>query len=109
MRGARISLVHSVADKLGWLGQKTPWLVLARYRGPITVTGKRIDQAGEVRFAHAFGQHLRKLTFNKDDRNPPAHGYYGLPSSTLFRSAGCYTFRVTGRSFAERLVIRVVR
>jgi hypothetical protein len=104
----RISIAQSVRDRLGWRGQKTPWLVQKSYRGPVAVTAKRIDRAGQVRFALVYGQHLRKLTYPEDDRNPPVHGYYGLPSATLFRSTGCYAFRVTGRNFAERLVVRVV-
>lgn len=105
---ARISLAHSLPDKLGWRGQKTPWLVRKSYRGPISVTARRIDSSGQVRFALVYGQHLRKLTYAEDDRSPPVHGYYGLPSATLFRTTGCYAFRVSGRDFAERLVIRVV-
>ena len=107
-RQARISIAHAVSDKQGWRGQKTPWLVRKGYRGPIIVTAKRIDRPGQVRFALVYGQHLRKLTYAQDDRNPPTHGYFGLPSATLFRSTGCYAFRLTGRSFAERLVVRVV-
>lgn len=72
------------------------------------MTASRIDRPGQVRFGHTYGQHLRKLTFTRDDRNPPVHGYYGLPSDTLFRSTGCYAFRVTGRGFKEHLVILVV-
>jgi hypothetical protein len=77
-------------------------------RAPIIVTARRIDSPGQVRFALVYGQHLRKLTYAEDDRSAPAHGYYGLPSATLFRATGCYAFRVSGREFGERLVVRVV-
>lgn len=108
-RGSRISLAGAAADKLGWRGQKTPWLARTNYRGPIVVTAKRIDGVGPVRFARVYGQHLRKLVFNRDDRNRPIHGYYPLPSATLFRSTGCYTFHISGSSFKERLLVRVIR
>jgi hypothetical protein len=107
-RRARISIAQSEPDSQGWRGQKTPWLVRKSYRGRITVTARRIDRSGRVRFAFVYGQHLRTLRFDTDDRTPPIGGYYGLPSATLFRSTGCYAFRVTGRRFAERLVVRVV-
>ena len=107
-RGARISIAQSAADSEGWRGQKAPWLVRDSYRGPLTITGRRVDRAGEVRFALGYGQHLRTLTFERDDRNPPVHGYYALPAEALFRSPGCYEFQATGKGFREHLVLRVV-
>jgi hypothetical protein len=106
--GARISIARSAPDSEGWRGQKFPWLVRDSYRGPLTITGRRVDRAGEVRFAHGYGQHLRRLTFPRDDRNPPVHGYYVLPAAALFRSAGCYAFKAAGEGFQEHLVLRVV-
>lgn len=105
---ARLSIAHSAPDKLGWRGQKTPWLVRTSYRGPVTVTAHRIDRPGKVRLAYVYGQHLPKLVFPHDNYAPPVNGYYGLPSDALFRSTGCYAFNVSGRGFAERLVVRVV-
>jgi hypothetical protein len=107
-RGAKISIARSTADSEGWRGQKTPWLVRKSYRGPIMVTASSLEHAREVRFAHVYGQHLTTLSFARDDRNRPVNGYYELPSDTLFRSTGCYAFRVTGRGFTEHLVVRVV-
>lgn len=106
--GSRISIAGSSPDTLGWRGQKTPWLVRKEYRGPITVTAGRIDRPAQVRFALVHGQHLRSLVFGRDDRNPPLHGYYDLPSAALFRSTGRYAFTVSGGGFRERLVVRVV-
>ena len=106
--GARLSIAQSVADRLGWRGQKTPWLVRKSYRGPVVVTARRIDRRGQVRFAYVYGQHLRELDFSRDDRSPPVRGFYELPSDSLFHSSGCYAFRVTGKQFRERLVVRVV-
>lgn len=99
---------HSPPDKLGWRGEKTPWLVRKSYRGRIAVTARRIDRPSPVRFGHVYGQHLRKLIFSSDDGNPPLHGYYALPSDTLFRSTGCYAFQIRGRGFTEHLVVRAV-
>jgi hypothetical protein len=107
-RRPEISIARSPTDKLGWRGQKTPWLVRMTYRGPLTITARRIDRPGQVRFALGYGQHLRKLAYPHDDYARPDHGFYGLPSTTLFRSAGCYAFHLAGRSFTERIVVRVV-
>jgi hypothetical protein len=107
-RGARISIAQSTPDNEGWRGQKTPWLVRDSYHGPLTITGRRVDREGEVRFARGYGQHLRTLTFERDDRNPAVHGYYELPAEALFRSPGCYAFQATGNGFQERLVVRVI-
>ena len=107
-RRPRISIAQSPTDKLGWRGQKTPWLVRRSYRGPLAITARRIDRPGQVRFALGYGQHLRRLAYSHDDYARPAHGFYGLPSTTLFRSTGCYAFHLTGKSFTERLVVRVV-
>jgi len=106
--GARIGIAQSTPDSEGWRGQKVPWLVRDSYHGPLTITGRRVDRPGEVRFAHGYGQHLRTLTFGRDDRNPPVHGYYELPGDALFRSPGCYAFQATGQGFQEHLVLRVV-
>ena len=105
---ARISIAHSDPDKLGWRGEKTPWLVRTTYQGPVTVTARRVDRPGQVRLAFVYGQHLRKLAFARDNVGLPAHGFYLLPSAALFRSTGCYAFHVSGRRFSERLVVRVV-
>ena len=107
-RRARISIAQSLPDKLGWRGQKTPWLVRKSYSGPLTITASWIDRPGQVRFAIGYGEHLRTLAYRRDDQARPSHDYYALPSTTLFRSTGCYAFHLTGRSFAERLVVRVV-
>ena len=107
-RRARISIAQSVRDKQGWRAQKTPWLVRRAYRGPVTVTARRIDGPGQVRLAKVYGQHLRRLAFARDNVSPPTHGFYLLPSGALFRSTGCYAFDVSGRHYFERLIVRVV-
>jgi hypothetical protein len=107
-RGARISIAQSAPDNEGWRGQKAPWLVRDSYHGPLTITGRRVDRAGEVLFARGYGQHLRTLTFGRDDRNQPVHGYYVLPAEALFRSPGCYAFQATGKGFQEHLILRIV-
>lgn len=107
-RRAEISIAQSEPDRKGWRGQKTPWYVPKIYRGSVTVTARRIDRPGQVRFAFGYGQHLRKLAFTRDNVHPPVAGFYLLPSAALFRSTGCYAFNVSGRRFSERLVVRVV-
>ncbi len=109
-RRAEISIAQSVPDRQGWRGEKTPWYVPKVYRGSVTVTAQRIDRPGQIRFAFGYGQHLRKLVFDRNGlmRNPVGPFYFAMPSASLFRSAGCYAFHVNGRSFSERLVVRVV-
>ena len=109
-RRAEISIAQSEPDRQGWRGQKTPWYVPKIYRGSVTVTARRIDRPGQVRFAFGYGQHLRKLVIghNMLALNPVGAFYFAAPSASLFRSRGCYAFQVSGRRFSERLVVRVV-
>jgi hypothetical protein len=109
-RRAKISIAQSVPDRQGWRGEKTPWYVPKVYRGSVTVNAQRIDRPGQVRFAFGYGQHLRKLVFDRKGLmlNPVGPFYFAMPSASLFRSAGCYAFHVSGRGFSERLVVRVV-
>lgn len=108
-RRAEIDIAQSQPDKLGWRGQKAPWMVRNTYRGPVSVTARRIDRPGQVRLAFGYGQHLRKLVFGyKELQSNPVDRFFMMPSEALFRSAGCYAFDVSGRSFSEHLVVRVV-
>jgi hypothetical protein len=108
-RRAQLDISQSQPDKQGWRGEKTPWFVRKTYRGSVTVTARGIDRPGQVRLAYVYGQHLRKLVFGQNKlKLNPVGSFYFLPSETLFRSTGCYAFHVSGRSFSERLVVRVV-
>jgi hypothetical protein len=85
-RRAEISIARSVPDRQGWRGQKTPWYVPKIYHGSVTVTARRIDRPGQVRFAFGYGQHLRRLVIGHSglERNPVGRFYFGVPAASLF-------------------------
>lgn len=109
--GATINIGMSARDKLGWYGQKTPWLINRSYDGPILVRGGRIDRRGELRFAYGYGQHLRELYWRSgaDQGLPPDPNFRFLPSEMLFRAPGCYVNQIDGTSFSRIIVFRVRR
>jgi len=107
VRGSRISIAQSVPDKLGFRGQKTPWLVRDSYRGPLRIHAERIDKPGPVRFGTDFGQHLMQLSFSNVIAFSRVHGYYAILSETMFRAPGCYAYQIKGATFVERIVVKV--
>jgi hypothetical protein len=106
-----IAIDFSVANGLGWYGQKTPWAVNRSYGGPVLIRGGRIDHAGKVRFTKAHGQHLRKLFWRRgaDQGSPPNRAFRFLAAETLVRAPGCYALQVDGTSFSRIVVVRVPR
>jgi hypothetical protein len=104
-----IDISQLAPDSRGWLGQKTPWAVSSRYRGPVLIRGVRIDQPGDVRFATGYGQHLRELRWPSGVDVGRGGAFRSFASSTLFRSAGCYAFQADGASFSTVVVMRVNR
>jgi hypothetical protein len=106
--GAKIDISQSVPDSAGWRGQKTPWLVTRAYRGPLLIRGRRLDGPTGVRFAVGYGDHRTHLYWSRVPRRNRVAGYFGIPSSVLVRTSGCYGFQIDGSSFTERLVLRVV-
>lgn len=109
--GGTISIAGSARDGLGWYGQKTPWAIRRSYDGPILVRGARIGRRGQVRFAHAYGDHLRELQWDAgaDQGSPPDPDFRFLASATLVRAPGCYAFQIDGSSFSKIIVARVQR
>jgi hypothetical protein len=106
--GGTIDVTQSLPDTRGWLGQKTPWLIRRPYNGPLLLRGARLDRPGPVRFALSYGQHLGALRLPTPGEAAAA-GYTGVPSSSLFRSGGCYGFQLDGLTFSDIVVVRVVR
>jgi hypothetical protein len=102
-----ISIVGSQPDGAGWRGQKTPWLLAFRYKGPLLVRGARIDAPGAMSFAKGYGQHLAELRFRAGENNGADRSYRFLASSTLFRAAGCYAFQLDGTTFSSVVVMNV--
>jgi hypothetical protein len=110
-RPAAINVDWSSPDSLGWSGQKTPWAITRSYDGPILVRGARIGRRGQMRFAYAYGDHLRELEWSAgaDQGLPPDPNFRFLASATSFRVPGCYAYQIDGTSFSEVVVIRVPR
>jgi hypothetical protein len=106
--GGTIDVTQSLADTRGWRGQKTPWLIRRPYSGPLLLRGARLDRPGSVRFALSYGQHLGSLRLPTPGEAAAA-GYTGVPSTSLFRSGGCYGFQLDGLTFSEIVVVRVIR
>ncbi|HEY2777431.1 MAG TPA: hypothetical protein VGI77_05970 [Gaiellaceae bacterium] len=108
--GPVISVRESERDALGYVGEKTPWLVPTTYRGSLLIRGRRIDGSSPVRFAFGSGNHLTQLSVpsSKLARNR-AHGWFSVPSSTLVKQAGCYGFQIDGATFSEHVIVRVTR
>ena len=102
-----ISIDQSVIDSLGWRGQKTPWYVRA-YDGPLLIRGVRLDGSGPVRFAKAYGQHLRQLHFRAGENNGIEGKWRFLASASLFRVKGCYGFQIDGTTFSRIVVMRII-
>jgi hypothetical protein len=107
---AAIDIRGSQPDTLGYVGQKTPWLVHPTYRGPLLIRGREIDGRSPIRFAYGYGDHLTRLYWPRTDQPKNlAHGWFGLPSATLVKRVGCYGFQIDGTSFSEHLIVRVIR
>jgi hypothetical protein len=111
-----IDVSQSIPDRQGWLGQKTPWLVPASYRGALLIRGARIDAPGAISFAKGFGDHLTELRYRTGESNGARDRITGLPgryrflaSAASFRAAGCYAFQIDGTSFSSVIVMRVKR
>jgi hypothetical protein len=102
-----IDISESQADAQGWRGQKTPWAVRRRYRGPVLIRGERIDEAGVVKFALGYGQHLSELRWPAGRSVISGGAYRWWASATLFRAPGCYAFQADGTSFSKVVVMRV--
>ena len=102
-------MIFSSPDRQGWYGQKTPWVISRKYKGPLLARGARIDRRGQVRFAYAYGQHLRELYWEAgaDQGSPPDPDYRFLAAETLVRARGCYAFQADGTSFSTVIVMRV--
>jgi hypothetical protein len=103
-----IPIQQSTADPLDWRGQKTPWLVLRSYNGPVLIRAARSDGRTPVRFAKVYGQHLRELRFSAGENNGMRGAWRFLASVTLFRETGCYSFQIDGTTFTRVVTMRVV-
>jgi hypothetical protein len=108
--GPEINVRESQRDALGYVGQKTPWLVPTTYHGTLLIRGRRLDRPSPVRFAIGYGDHFEQLVWSttKQTKNR-SYGWFNIPSATLVKSIGCYGFQIDGSSFSEHIIVRVAR
>lgn len=90
-----------------WRSGKMAWVATGRYRGPIVIHGRRLDETADVRFGGG------RLPAGELRLSGPGAGVVGAPrdwrvwpSLTRLRASGCYEFDVTGASLHERIVFR---
>jgi hypothetical protein len=101
-------------DADGWRGQKTPWLTDSHYQGPILIRGRAVGTEAPVSFAKVYGQHLDELRYiaggdsrvSSDPGGTPG-SYAFRPSTTAFRTLGCYALQIDGKHFTRQLIVRV--
>jgi hypothetical protein len=82
-----------------WFAHKTLWAVAPRYRGPLLIRGRRLDEAGVLRFGLA--RHSPSQMWWPAAN---AHTWRYRPSTTVIPAPGCYAFQVDGITFSRVLV-----
>jgi hypothetical protein len=92
-----------------WFGEKVFWYVLARYRGPVLIRGRRLDGPQHLGFngARAPDAELRipPLDSVAWQGQPPASR--GIPSALRVLTAGCYGIQIDGANFSRTIVVSV--
>jgi hypothetical protein len=101
-----VSIEDSRPDRLGWRGQKAPWIAAPRYRGPILIRGARIDAPGEIRFGRGEDVHLRAL-YQRRGQGVQPNGWRVWGATLWVRTPGCYALQVDGAAFSSVIVVRV--
>jgi len=103
----------------GWYSVRTVWGVEASSSdAPILVRGRRLDSEGELDFAIEGWGELGDTVALSDgskigmelrlhDGYPEESGWVRYPTTTLFRSAGCYAFQIDGVDFTKVIVFEV--
>jgi hypothetical protein len=93
-----------------WSGAKVLWFVAPRYRGPVLIRGRRLDQPGRLRFDKGETP-ATEMRISKGARggNPPGYKDVGQryrPSYTRLRAPGCYAYQVDGTTFSRVIVFQ---
>ncbi len=108
--GGWIDIALSPRDARGYFAAKAAWGIAQSYRGPIVISGRRLDRPGPVLFWNNFGDHTRAARWADDDRPAnPGQGFYWLPAAVYVKHVGCYGFQIDGTTFSAHVVVRVVR
>jgi hypothetical protein len=103
----------------GWYSVRTVWVVEgSTSEAPILVRGGRLDTEGAIDFAiEGWGELGDTITLSDGtmigtelrlrDGYPEESGWVRYPTTTLFRSAGCYAFQIDGADFTKVIVFEV--
>lgn len=117
--GRAPALFDTSERRHGWHGVRTVWLVdPSSSEAPILVRGWRLGGRGELRFAiEGWGALGDTVTLSDgssigkevrlQDGYPEESGWVRYPTTTLFRSAGCYAFQIDGTDFTRIVVFEV--
>jgi len=81
-----------------WLGVKVLWKISTAYRGPVWISGSRVNSSESMKFSGGAAV-SRVLHFR-------AHGAW--PSQSFVPEPGCYAWHIRGRGFHLTLVFRAV-
>ncbi len=87
----------------GWHWWKTLWAFSPRYRGPVLIRGRRLDDRWPIEFLilpHRYAEL----------RVPPRRSrrWFDVPSSSGYQAAGCYGFQIDGTSFSRAVIFKIV-
>jgi hypothetical protein len=87
------------------------WFIAPRYRGPVLIRGRRLDQPGRIRFDRGKVPPT-EMRISKNDRGgyPPGYKHVGQryrPSYTRLRAPGCYAYQIDGTTFSRVIVFQV--
>ena len=95
-----------------WGGTKVLWFVAPRYRGPVLIRGRKLDEPVELRFDRgAVPPAELRIAAGARGGHPPGFRLVGQryrPSYTRLREPGCYAYQVDGISFSRVIVFRAV-
>ena len=93
----------------GWFASKVFWYVRPRYRGPVLVRGRRLDEQGPLGFAHE-GEPSSELRLGRHDTvlwDGRPRGSRGEPTGMRVRGSGCYGAQIDGTNFSRAIVFTV--
>jgi hypothetical protein len=92
----------------GTLRAKVAWIARPEYTGPALIRGKRLDAAGDVRFAPGGAPIASELRFEYDTGIRAAgsnEGWRFLPSTVVIATTGCYGFQIDGLDWTVTIVM----
>ena len=96
----------------GWWVEKIDWFSYPRYRGPILIRGRRLDQAGQIAFGGEPPAGEPELVDPQLPPGPSANGTGGWrewPGGNLIPRLGCYAWQIDGTNFSSVIIFKAIR